>query len=309
MVNVNIIKLYADVFRKHTTEDAERRIIIGTPLTTPDIELTPAVMPKPWLFARVLALSIVAFIGFYIGVSLYQNPLFLPGMILFGSIITPISLLIFFWEINIFQNISIYKLTLTMVKGSIVSLLCAVTLFAILDGQNSPLIIGFVEETAKVVTILLVADFRRYKYVLNGMLMGAAIGTGFAAFESAGYILVTVLQYGIPTMLATVFWRALFTPGGHIAWAALTGATLIIVKGDRPFKMKMLLDPKFLGMFALVIVLHALWDYDAIQLVVYNIPVTPVVLTIISWIIMFALMKRGFRQAVEAADDHETPAI
>ncbi|WP_073079954.1 PrsW family intramembrane metalloprotease [Sporobacter termitidis] len=296
MEKVKFINLYTDVLKKHTTADAENHFILGAPMTTPDIEKTPPELPKPWLFARVLALSVVAFFAFYAGAFIFKNALFLPGLILFGSVITPLSLLMFFWEINILQNISIYKLTLLMLKGSIVSLLCAVTLYAILDGRKSPLLIGFVEETAKVLTILLLVDHRPYKFLLNGMLIGAAVGTGFAAFESSGYILVTALQSGIPTMLNTIFWRALFTPGGHIAWAALTGAMFILVKGERTFNMKMLLDSRFLGMYALVIVLHALWDTESIQLVAYNIPVVPVALTVVSWVILFAMMKIGFRQ-------------
>ena len=296
MEKVRIFSMYADVLKHHSTVEAENHFILGTPHTTPNIEKIRPEFPRPWLFARVLALSLVSFIGFYAGAFIFKDAIFLPGLILFGSIITPISLLIFFWEVNILQNISIYKLTLMMVKGSVVSLLCAVTLYAVVDGQNSPLLIGFVEETAKVLAIFILVDRKNYKFLLNGMLVGAAIGTGFAAFESAGYILITALENGIPTMLNTIFWRALFTPGGHIAWAALTGATLILVKGERPFKMTMLLDPRFLGMYILVIVLHALWDTASIQLIVYNIPVVPVTLTIVSWVILFAMMKLGFKQ-------------
>jgi RsiW-degrading membrane proteinase PrsW (M82 family) len=298
MEKVKFRILYADVFKRHTPAEAEGHFILGAPTTTPDINKTPAALPRPWLFARVLALSLIAFIAFYCGAFVFQNAIFLPGLILFGSIITPVSLLIYFWEINILQNISIYRLTLLMIEGSIVSLLCAVALYAAFGADRSPLLIGFVEETAKVLTFLLLVDHRPYKFLLNGMLIGAAIGTGFAAFESSGYILLTALQDGIPTMLNTIFWRALFTPGGHIAWAALTGSMLILVKGERTFSLKMLLDPRFLGMFALVIALHALWDTEAAQLIVYNIPVMPVALTVVSWLILFWMMKRGFYQVI-----------
>ena len=307
MEKVKFRILYGDIFKRHSTAEAEGHFILGAPTTTPDIDKTPAELPRPWLFARVLALSLLSFIAFSAGAFIFQNAIFIPGLILFGSIITPVSLLIFFWEINILQNISIYKLTLLMIKGSIVSLLCAVALYAILGGNSSPLLIGFVEETAKVLTFLLLVDHRPYKFLLNGMLIGAAIGTGFAAFESSGYILITALQYGIPTMLSTIFWRALFTPGGHIAWAALTGSMLILVKGERVFRVRMLLDPRFLGMFALVIALHALWDTEALQLAVLNIPVMPVALTVISWVILFWMMKLGFNQVIRVQTAKQQP--
>jgi RsiW-degrading membrane proteinase PrsW (M82 family) len=307
MEKVKILTLYKDVLKHHTTADAENHFIVGAPMTTPNIEETPPALPRPWLFARVLTLSVVAFFAFYAGTVFFRNAIFLPGLILFGSIITPISLLIFFWELNVLQNISIYKLALLMVKGSIISLLCAVTLYAFLDGQRSPLLIGFVEETAKVLTFLFLVDHRNYKFLLNGLLIGVAIGTGFAAFESSGYILLTALQDGIPTMLNTIFWRALFTPGGHIAWAALTGGMLILIKGERRMKAAMLLDPRFLGMYALVIVLHALWDTGSIQLVVYNIPVAPVALTVISWAFLFAMIKMGINQVLRVTGPGQAP--
>jgi hypothetical protein len=74
------------------------------------------------------------------------------------------------------------------------------------------------------------------------------------------------------------------------------GATLILVKGERTFRVKMLLDPRFLGMTALVIALHAVWDYGKIQIVVWNIPVVPVALTVISWVILFAMMEKTAEQ-------------
>jgi RsiW-degrading membrane proteinase PrsW (M82 family) len=302
---VNLTKLFSEVLKKHTTDDAEKRFIVGTALTTPDIDRTPPEMPRPWLFARVVTLSLVGFIAFYIGALVFQNAVFLPGLILFGSIIAPISLLIFFWEINILQNISIYKLTIFMIKGSIVALLCAVLLFAVLKG-HSPIFTGFVEETAKVASLLLLVDHRNYKFTINGMLIGAAIGAGFAAFETSGYILISALEDGIPTMLQTIFWRTILTPGGHIAWAALTGAILIMIKGERIFRITMLFDPRFVGMYLTVIVLHALWDTESIHFWIYRIPVVLMLLTVISWTILFMLMKSGFKQVVRVQSHKET---
>lgn len=303
MEKVMFSRLYADVFKRHTTAEAENHFIIGAPMTTPDIEKTPPELPRPWLFARVMAVSVLAFAGFYAGAVIFENMLFLPGLILFGSVVAPMSLLMFFWEVNILQNISIYKLTLLMIKGSIMSLLSAILLYALLGGNRAPLLIGFVEETAKVLTFLFLVDHRNYKFLLNGMLIGAAIGAGFAAFESAGYIFVTALSEGIPTMLSTIFWRALFTPGGHVAWAALTGSVLILIKGERRMSYKMLLDPRFIGMYLLVIGLHALWDMESVQLTLYNIPLVPVTLTIISWVILFAMMKLGFKQVLRVTGE------
>ena len=48
---------------------------------------------------------------------------------------------------------------------------------------------GIVEEVAKLLTVVVIMRNVRYKYILNGILFGATVGAGFAAFETAGYAL------------------------------------------------------------------------------------------------------------------------
>jgi RsiW-degrading membrane proteinase PrsW (M82 family) len=301
METAKIKGLFSKALVNHTAEYTETYFIAGTPQTTPDIVHDVPQPPRPWFFIRVLFISVVAFLGFYIGVFYFSNPNFLPGLIFFGAFITPISLLIFFWEVNMLRNISIYRLTIIVIMGGIVSLLYTVTIYSLIDGSNSPLLIGFVEETAKVLALLLLVDHKNYRYILNGLLIGAAIGTGFAVFESSGYILLSALKYGIPEMLRTIFWRAVFAPGNHIVWAGMTGAAFIAVKKDRKFRLPMLLNAKFIGMYVLVILFHALWDTRLSQFSFYGIPILPAALTAVSWVIIFAVIKRGFRQVYETA--------
>ena len=46
---------------------------------------------------------------------------------------------------------------------------------------------GVLEETGKALALLVVVGSLRYRWQLNGLLFGAAVGAGFAGFESAGY--------------------------------------------------------------------------------------------------------------------------
>lgn len=289
-----IHRMFFAVFKSHSRSEAENVLVSGTTRTTPDIgEIT---LPSPWLFSRILFLSLLAYMGFYIGLFRFGNLNFLPGLIIIGAFITPIALLIFFWEVNSIQNISMYSLMIYFLMGGLTALLYTVILYDLIDGYKSALMIGFVEETAKILALLVFAARRRYRYLLNGMLIGAAIGTGFSVFETSGYILMTALKYGLHPMLQTIFWRAILAPGGHIAWASLTGAVFILVKGDRPFRVRMLLNLKFLGTYALVIALHALWDADIPQPVVLDVPLLPVGLIIISWVFILILLKKGVKQ-------------
>ena len=54
-------------------------------------------------------------------------------------------------------------------------------------------------------------------YILDGLLIGAAVGAGFAAFETAGYILRFGLNSGLEAMLEIIKLRGFLVPGGHVA--------------------------------------------------------------------------------------------
>ena len=49
-------------------------------------------------------------------------------------------------------------------------------------------IVGFVEEVGKSNCCYFVYQLFKTNKILNGLLIGAAVGAGFAVFESAGYI-------------------------------------------------------------------------------------------------------------------------
>jgi len=113
-------------------------------------------------------------------------------------------------------------------------------------------------------------------------LIGAAVGAGFAAFESSGYILNTALQYGVKIMIKTIFWRAILAPGGHIAWAGLMGAGVMLVKGDNKLRLRTLFRIRFIGIYILAVLLHTLWDSQIPQPFLPAVPLYPIILTVIS---------------------------
>ncbi|MFK9090737.1 PrsW family glutamic-type intramembrane protease [Bacillus salipaludis] len=66
------------------------------------------------------------------------------------------------------------------------------------------IMIGIAEELAKAVTVIYFVRRLKYKYILNGLLLGAAVGAGFAAFETAGYALRGLLSGNIQTLYTKV---------------------------------------------------------------------------------------------------------
>ena len=92
----------------------------------------------------------------------------------------------------------------------------------------------------------------------DGMLLGAAVGLGFSAFESTGYafnVLVSErLMHG--DVLVTQAVRGLLTPVGHGLWTALLGGALFAAARGGRLRMTW----SVAGWLALVIGLHILWD-------------------------------------------------
>ncbi len=120
---------------------------------------------------------------------------------------------------------------------------------------------GIIEEIGKTAALFQVINKTRYRWTLNGLLFGAAVGTGFSAFESAGFALVQGLAYGQEAMLHVITLRGLLSILGlHVIWTSKVGAALWRVRGDREFSLEMLRDPRFLRILGLATALHMIWN-------------------------------------------------
>ena len=97
----------------------------------------------------------------------------------------------------------------------------------------------------------------RYRWQLNGLLFGAAVGAGFAGFESA--VPVFRLAASTDEALRMVTLRGLLAPGGHVIWTAIVGSAIWKAKGDKPFQFGMLMHPVVIRRWAIAVVLHGLW--------------------------------------------------
>lgn len=293
-LDIKFKEVFSDVFIKHTEDEAEELFFVGTAKTTPSIEDIANNWPKPWLFARLFLVVWLLYFGLYIGLNYFKDTNFLPGLIIIGSFMVPLTMLMFFWEMNVPRNISIYSVIKILFGGGILSLITAMVIYQNFADSSSVIIIGIVEEVAKLLVVLWFLRNDKYNYIFNGLLIGAAVGAGFAAFESAGYALNVLAGSNLDTMYTTTFWRGVLAPGGHIVWAALSGAAVCIVKGNNHFKWSMLMDFRFLRIFGIVILLHALWDAPWGDLT--GLPIPQLIFTIISWIFTLGVMSTGLKE-------------
>lgn len=213
-----------------------------------------------------------------------------------GSFAVPLSALIFFIEMNARKNVSLYQVLRLLFLGGILSITISLFFFDLTNSTQlswlGASLAGLVEEPGKLLALILVINITKYRYILNGLLFGAAIGTGFAAFESMGYALRSGIAMGGDAMLDSIMLRGMLSPFGHIIWTAMCGAALWRVKGNRPFTFDMLYQPGFYRIFFMAIILHMIWN-SPIHLPLYS---KYIILGVVGWIVVFALIQSGLKQ-------------
>jgi len=301
-VDLRLRDLFSSVFKKHSRAESDEIFIAGTVHTTPDESEIVVSWPKPWLFSRVLLALLVTFALLYVCSVQFQNPNMLPGLMFIGALAMPFSVLIFVFETNAPRNISIFEVIKMFFVGGVASLVLTLLLFEIFPVAEldyvGAVIVGFVEELGKLLAIVIFVRMLNPRYILNGMLIGAAIGAGFAVFETAGYgfRFLVISGFNIDRMIEVLFLRAWSSIGAHVVWAAITGAALVMVKGNSPFRFNNIIAPKFLRFFVIPIVLHAIWNSPFLADSLTGIYIKIILLIIAAWIVIIVFLSAGLKQ-------------
>lgn len=263
-VEVKLSDLFSEVPVKHTQEELEELFIAGTKKTTPKESEIIAQWPKPWVYSRVFAFLFAVCLILYFGISQFDNWNCVPGFIFMAAMSVPFSLVIFFWEMNAPRNISAINIFTMFFVGGVLSMVFTLFLFTVTQPGEltyvGAMLVGLTEEVGKIAIAALYIKKTNAKYILNGLLIGACIGAGFAAFETAGYGFRTFLGGGMNGMLHILLLRGATGVGTHIIWTAIAGAALVAAKGEKPFDFSMLLHGRFLFFLCISIVFHGLWD-------------------------------------------------
>ncbi|MFD1721493.1 PrsW family intramembrane metalloprotease [Amnibacterium endophyticum] len=189
------------------------------------------------------------------------NTNLVPTLILIGSFLVPFAVVLFAAE-RMSSGYPTTSLIIAFFVGGVLGVLGASLLEAPLRvaGIVGFLVIGLVEELVKGVVLVLMGLRLRPKTARQGALLGATVGGGFAAFESAGYAFNAALgSRGIDlvSLLQTEAVRAVLTPLGHVLWTAVLGAAIFGASRDgRSYRFRWTIPLVYL----LVAVLHGLWD-------------------------------------------------
>lgn len=297
-IELNWKDLFRDVFKKHSEAEAEEIFACGTPQTTPEASNISSSWPRPWLYSRVFIGFLLAFIILRICCEAFGNEISLPGLMFVGSFAVPFSLVVMFMELNVFKNVSFYYVMKTFLIGGCASILLTLILYRYILTMDSEMTygmafgVGLVEELGKVLIVFFfLKHLTKTRCILVGLLVGACVGAGFASFETLGYTFNELISGSWDDFLNIIFLRGMLAPGGHVAWAAIGGAALVIANRQEEISASVFGEMKFWRLFIIPIICHFIWDSPIEWGSKYNL--VQLILCVVIWIFVLLLINMG----------------
>jgi RsiW-degrading membrane proteinase PrsW (M82 family) len=210
----------------------------------------------------VLSAGLVLFLAVERTLVATANPNFVPSTILLGALLVPVTFVTYVYGRGAAWTVPLPVLGLVALLGGVVGTVVAGlleydTLRAL--GVVPTLVVGLIEESAKLAIPLGVLVVTRYRSPADGLVVGISAGMAFAALETMGYGFVTLLRSGgnVGALEDVLLLRGVLSPAGHAAWTGLASTALFRAWSSRGQGRT---GAAFAGTLLLVVMLHGLWD-------------------------------------------------
>lgn len=237
-------------------------------MTTQRLGIRARGQPRPtrarrWAWLPVLLVGIGLFIAVQRALVITGNPTLVPSLLVLGALLVPVSFVVYVDGRNPAYDLPLSVLLSAALLGGVLGAAVASVLeFDTMRrfGGLPTLLIGLIEEAAKLLVPVAMLIFTRYRAnPADGLLVGVAVGMGFAALEALGYGFVTLLATGgdLTDTESLLLLRGVLSPAGHAAWTGLAAAALWWAHTQR-WRPRALAVA--VGIFLFVVVLHAIWD-------------------------------------------------
>ena len=161
-----------------------------------------------------------------------NDDILVPTLILVGSFLMPLCMVMFALSREGEDQLPHDKILLAFLLGGSVAVVGSayVEVRLVPASTGTFLTVGLIEELTKALILVVVAWPMTTRRPRDGMVLGATVGAGFAAFESAGYAFSALIQHQhdhpVLPIMQTEISRALWAPFMHITWTALFGGAL-----------------------------------------------------------------------------------
>ena len=173
----------------------------------------------------------------------------------------PAAYVAFFYERRHLSQLSMPRTALSFFYGGVLGVFAASLLEPLFISRltfSSAFTVGLVEEFVKILGVLVIARHWRHDSELDGIVLGAAAGMGFAALESTGYAFTAFMRSGgsLSVTVVVTLLRGLLSPLGHGTWTAILAGVLFREGVASHFRI----DRRVIGAYLTVVILHGLWD-------------------------------------------------
>ncbi|GCE19636.1 PrsW family intramembrane metalloprotease [Dictyobacter kobayashii] len=149
-----------------------------------------------------------------------------PTVILIGNFLIPIVFVAFLYDHQHISRLTPEVIAKSFCLGGILGVLGAAIFESVLIQPPNPnqgltignaMLVGLIEEGCKILAVIFMARRIPHNSALDGLLLGAAVGMGFAAFESTGYAFTAFLLskgHMSASVIETII-RGVLAPFGH----------------------------------------------------------------------------------------------
>jgi RsiW-degrading membrane proteinase PrsW (M82 family) len=210
---------------------------------------------------KVLLIGFALYAASLVALILTGNPNLFPTVVMIGNFLVPVTYVSFFYERRHLSQVTMPTTAMSFVYGGILGVIAASILEPIFIRSLNVVtvfLVGVIEEFVKILGVLVVARRRRHDMELDGLILGAAAGMGFAALESTGYAFSAFLRSSgsLSVTVVVTLLRGILSPFGHGTWTAILASTLFRESKAGRFRITL----KVIGAYLMVVVLHGLWD-------------------------------------------------
>jgi protease PrsW len=145
---------------------------------------------------RVFLIGLALWIASVVVTGVTTNTTMIPTVVLLGSFLVPLTAVI--WYLNRYHSriLSSRMVLYAFIVGGVLGMLAASLLeeWLLGDGLLAYLGVGLIEEFVKLVALLIFARGLSRYITRDGIVLSAAVGFGFVAFESSGYALTDLCE-------------------------------------------------------------------------------------------------------------------
>lgn len=210
---------------------------------------------------------IVGLILLIVGEYLLNHTIGTPALLFVipvASALAPVTFFIYCWDSDYLSDMPRWIPWGAFISGAALGFTLALILEMIFvngDSLGAAMVIGFIEESSKALAVVFFLRSRKLRSEIDGVILGAAAGAGFATLETMLYAVTAYMGGfqnggGVAAVNQTLLLRGLLAIFGHVTWTAIVVGAVWRDRGQRSFRLTF----GVILAFAIAVTLHGLWD-------------------------------------------------